>query len=144
MSFTNNYPFGEAIIKLVSSHRNYTSKQLRQIGLYTGQDIILGELLQKGTCTQNDLVREINVDHSTIAKSVSRLEKAGYIEKRQSELDKRATEISLTFEGKKIAENVEQIWKNVEKLTIKNLSETEKKLFLNTSEKIAINFEIDN
>ncbi|MBS1006710.1 winged helix-turn-helix transcriptional regulator [Levilactobacillus brevis] len=141
MDETNlDFPIGTSIIDLVISHRVLTTKKIRQIGLYPGQDLLLIELLRQDHRSQNELVRALNVDHSTIAKSANRLFKTGVIDSQKSAKDKRVTIISLTTKGRALAEQAAEIWRDVEQAVREELSPEDVALFITYAKKITATF----
>jgi DNA-binding MarR family transcriptional regulator len=131
----------KSIIVLAIAQRLYGSQKLRSIGLYPGQELILMELRENDCQSQNALTKALWVDHSTIAKSVHRLEKAGLVSKSRSEADKRATLISLTEAGKEAGEKAADIWRDMEYTACENLTDDEKKQFLSLTKKIVSSFQ---
>lgn len=140
MDINLDFPLGSSIINFVLSHRNLATKEIRKLGLYPGQDLILVELLRKDNRSQNELVKALCVDHSTIAKSVKRLLKAEIINAHKSTEDKRVTIISLTVKGKALAIQAAKVWNDVEKTAFKDFSPADIKEFMQYSQHIAKNF----
>lgn len=61
---------------------------------------ILFEIMTRGICIQNDIVKALHIDKSYLSRIIDRLCKKGIIEKKSSKHDKRAVEIMLTDQGK--------------------------------------------
>lgn len=135
----SQFPIEKAIINLITSYKNKVSKQMRPLGLYPGQDMILLELLKNDGVSQNKLVVELCVDHSTIAKSVNRMIKTDLVKTEKSQKDKRVTLVSLTKHGRDLAKQVEAVWGESERTATSGLSEEEQRLFIEMIEKIAKN-----
>ncbi|WP_412989447.1 MarR family winged helix-turn-helix transcriptional regulator [Pediococcus siamensis] len=140
MNVNLDFPLGTAIMDLVLSHRALTTKKIRKLGLYPGQDLVLLELLREDNRSQNELVKALCVDHSTIAKSVKRLLKSEVIRTNKSEKDKRVTIISLTSKGRQVATQAAEIWNEVEKTAFKNFSPEDAQTFIQFSKSISANF----
>src|SRR5687768_1136959 len=83
------FPISFSIFALARSHRALASQLIRETGLFPGQEIILMQLFQQDGQSQNSLGRTLRLDHSTIAKSVRRLEEAGLITRNRSDEDGR-------------------------------------------------------
>nr|WP_228733541.1 MarR family winged helix-turn-helix transcriptional regulator [Lactiplantibacillus pentosus] len=135
-----DFPLGTSIINLVVSHRLLTAEKIRQLGLYPGQDMVLIELLRKDHRSQNELVQALTVDHSTIAKSANRLQKAGIVSFEKSTADKRVTIISLTDKGRELATKAAAIWRDVEQTAFEDLSEEDVRFFIDYARKITTTF----
>ncbi|WP_280161053.1 MarR family winged helix-turn-helix transcriptional regulator (plasmid) [Priestia megaterium] len=140
---TNFYdcPVNNAILALVRSHRIEAANLLRELGLFPGQELMLMQLWTKDNQSQNSLGKMFRHDHSTIAKSVKRLEEAGLVTRSQSEEDKRVVIVSLTQAGRDLEGRVMDAWKNLERNTTKGISEEEQALFLTIVQKMVTNFE---
>lgn len=130
------YPISFAIFALARSHRMLAAQLIRDIGLFPGQEIMLMQLLQKDGQSQNSLGKTMRLDHSTVAKSVKRLEEAGFVTRIHSQVDKRVTIVSLTEYGHNIALKVIGAWGKLETLTAQVLTEEEKALFVKLSGQI--------
>jgi len=114
----------------VVSHRAITAQKIRKLGIYPGQDIMLLELLRRDHRSQTELVKTLQLDHSTVAKSARRLEQAEIVELSKSAKDKRVTLINLTAKGKAVAEQVAKIWDSIEHIAFEGFNENEVKQFM--------------
>ena len=135
----NEYPIAKAIVTLITSYKNLVTKRIRPLGLYPGQDMILLELFKNNNVSQNKLVTTLCVDHSTIAKSINRMTKAGLVTTSKSKEDKRITLVSLTNSGTEMAKKLHAILLEAEKSTTEGLSTEEQRLFLEMIGKISQN-----
>jgi DNA-binding MarR family transcriptional regulator len=70
-----------------------------------------------GSQTQTELQCFLRVDHSTIAKSLRRLEDGGIIAREASEQDRRAVNASLTTKGVALHKRLVEVWKRLEEST---------------------------
>ena len=68
-------------------------------GLTGPQLAVLRELSRSGTSTAGQLARRVHLSAATLTGIATRLERRGLIERRRSERDRRAVELSLTVEG---------------------------------------------
>lgn len=121
------YPVSFSIFELARSHRALAGQMLRDIGLFPGQEIMLLQLWDMDGQSQQSLGRAIGVDHSTVAKSVKRLEEAGLVTRTRSPEDGRVTLVWLTEAGRKLEPKVNSIWEKLEQITVNNLTESERK-----------------
>lgn len=94
------------------------------------------QLWQRDSQSQNSLSRSLRLDHSTIAKSVRRLEYAGLVTCSRSEEDRRVTLVLLTQAGREIESRVTQVWNKMEEITTESLSDEEKVQFVALAKKI--------
>lgn len=82
-------------------HRTQVQEIMESEGLFYGQLPILEVVHCLGCCTQKEIANKLKVTPPTVATSVKRLMKKGYLTKSIDENDQRNTLISITEEGKK-------------------------------------------
>src|SRR5258708_19633367 len=68
-----------AIFTLARAHRGFAAELLRDLGLHPGQELLLMQLLDRDGQTQSDLLDSVGLDHSTVSKSLARMQKAGLL-----------------------------------------------------------------
>lgn len=132
-----HYPVSFGIFALARSHKGLAAQLIRDTGLFPGQEIMLMQLFAQDHQSQNSLGRTLRLDHSTVAKSVRRLESAGLVTRSRSKEDGRVTIVSLTEAGRALEDQVNSAWSRVEQITTAVLSDEEKNLLLSLSQKIA-------
>lgn len=81
-------------------HRYRITLSLRSLNIYRGQPDILGYLLENGECSQKELAEHLEVSPASIATSLKRMSKSGFIERTEDEKDRRINRIRLTEPGK--------------------------------------------
>ncbi|MDI4643722.1 MarR family winged helix-turn-helix transcriptional regulator [Cohnella hashimotonis] len=136
ISAVTRFPVSFSIFSLARSHHRVAGQLLREAGLYPGQELVLMQLWQRDSQSQNSLSRSLRLDHSTIAKSVRRLEDAGLVSCSRSAEDKRVTLVSLTQAGREVESRVNEAWSKMEEITIENLNDEEKAQFVALAKKI--------
>lgn len=136
-SAVKHYPISFSIFALARSHKGLAAQLIRDTGLFPGQEIMLMQLYAQDHQSQNSLGRTLRLDHSTVAKSVRRLEDAGLVTRSRSKTDGRVTIVSLTEDGRALEDQVNNAWRQVEQITTTGLSDEEKDLLLSLSQKIA-------
>lgn len=93
---SSQFPVNFAIIEPVRYHRSMAANLLREIVLFPGQELLLMQLQHINHQSQNSLRKSLGINHTTVTKSVKRLEEAGLVVRKRSDLDKRVTIVSLT------------------------------------------------
>ncbi|QOS81901.1 winged helix-turn-helix transcriptional regulator [Paenibacillus sp. JNUCC31] len=141
ISAVNQFPLSFSIFSLARSHHRIAGQLLREAGLYPGQELVLMQLWHRDSQSQNSLSKSLRLDHSTIAKSVRRLDDAGLVTCSRSEEDKRVTLVSLTQTGREIESRVNQAWSKLEEITTEHLNDEEKVQFVALAKKIAVTLE---
>lgn len=111
---------------LARSHRAYAGELLRDLGLFPGQELLIMHLHDVGARTQTELQCFLRVDHSTIAKSLRRLEEAGIVTRKASAEDRRAVNASLTPKGIALHKRLVDAWKHLEATTVGALTQRDR------------------
>lgn len=105
-------PSTEQIFKeiiLLNFQKNYA--KLKEIGLYPGQEMILGYIIHHEGGIQNELVSHTKKKASTIAKAINRMEQAGYIYREKDTKDKRIYHLYTTHLGKMTYDKIAELKK---------------------------------
>lgn len=131
-----DYPVSFAIFALARSHRARAASMLADIGLFPGQEILLMQLAEKDGKPQKNLCDSIGLDHSTVAKSVGRLERDGLIERRKNAQDGRISEVHLTPKGREMTNAITRVWAELERQTVEGLSAEEQAQLMSAAKKI--------
>ena len=96
-------PFG-ALVSITSRGRFvFLNDRLRPMGLSAGQFPVLMLLYKEQNIMQETLVRHYHLDKGTIARSVRKLEDAGYIRRIVDPGNRRAVRLFLTKKGENAA-----------------------------------------
>ncbi|MFI6844230.1 MarR family winged helix-turn-helix transcriptional regulator [Kitasatospora sp. NBC_00085] len=132
-------PISHAIFRLARLHRMFAGQLLRRIGLHPGQELVMMHLWELGPQRQTDLVRLMDSDAATMTRTVQRLEQAGFVRRRPSPTDKRASLIEPTAASHALRREVEQSWSQLEDLVTAGLSADECTEALHTLERLEQN-----
>lgn len=119
-------PISSALIQLCRAHRKTAESKLNVIGLYAGQEAILLCLLKSNGLSQSDLTAQLGVDLSTTTKAITRLEKAGFVERRADPEDGRVSRVYVTAAGQRAEADIRRIWDEIEAQLTEGLSDTER------------------
>jgi len=125
-----------ALLRAAKAHKAVAATLLREIGLYPGQELLLMHLWDEDDRTQAELVRALTLDASTVTRMVVRLEERGVVRRRASSVDARAVIVSLTAHGRKVCEQVREVWAQIEDVTIAALTERQRADMLQSLRKI--------
>lgn len=136
-----DFPVSFAIFALARSHRARAASMLADIGLFPGQEILLMKLSEKDGEPQKALCDSIGLDHSTVAKSLNRLEKQGLIERRKCPEDGRISQTYLTDKGRAATTAIANVWAELERRTVAGLSADEQAQLIALVEKITAHME---
>lgn len=95
-------------------------------GCRGGQQFILTVLYRNGDMTQKDLLAKTTNTSASLSEMVSKLEAKGLIERTRVDKDRRQTLLSLTQEGRKQAQEVQESIGSFETQALSILSDKEK------------------
>ena len=87
---------------------------LDELGLYRGQPSMLRALWAGDGVTHSALAGQLNKSPATITKTVKRMEKAGFVERKPDPKDERLSRVYLTAVGRDVQAAVEQVWQDFE------------------------------
>ncbi|MFE5614362.1 MarR family winged helix-turn-helix transcriptional regulator [Streptomyces sp. NPDC056470] len=132
-------PVSHAIFRVARLHRMFAGQLLRRIGLHPAQELVMMHLWELGPQRQTDLVRLMDSDAATMTRTVQRLEQAGFVRRRPSPTDKRASLIEPTAASHALRREVEQIWSQLEELTTAGMTPDERAAALHTLERLEQN-----
>lgn len=132
-------PVSHAIFRLARLHRMFAGQLLRRIGLHPGQELVMMHLWELGPQRQADLVRLMDSDAATMTRTVRRLEQAGFVRRRPSPTDKRASLIEPTAASQALRREVERAWSRLEEISTAGLSDDERSEALRTLEQLEQN-----
>jgi DNA-binding MarR family transcriptional regulator len=130
------YPTSYGIFQLARTHRAYAAELLRVLDLHPGQELLIMALWEHGPQTQSQLVKIERLEHSTIAKSLSRMERAGLINRRQSKEHRRATIVSLTAKGRALHKKIDAVWSELERVSVASLDDDQRERLLHAMQTV--------
>lgn len=105
------------LVQVCRLHHFRTRVLLGKIGLYRGQPPALRALWEKEGLTHSELAERLHVRPATITKMIQRMERAGFVERRQDPEDQRISRVYLTQVGRAIREDVQKAWHETEEET---------------------------
>ncbi|MBL8157309.1 MAG: MarR family transcriptional regulator [Anaerolineae bacterium] len=120
---------GYLMTQICRGHRNRAQELLSELGLYTGQEILLMHLWEQDGRTQSELADLMCIQPATLTKSIDRMSQVGLIERRPDTEDGRVSRVYLRPEGRAMRESVEAVWRQVEAESFANLT-TEERILL--------------
>jgi DNA-binding MarR family transcriptional regulator len=98
---------------------------LDELGLYRGQPSTLRALWAGDGVTHSALASQLNKSPATITKTVKRMEKAGFVERKPDPRDERLSRVYLTTAGRDVQAAVEQVWQDFEVQAFAGFSDQE-------------------
>jgi DNA-binding MarR family transcriptional regulator len=98
---------------------------LDELGLYRGQPSTLRALWASDGVTHSALAHSLNKSPATITKTVKRMERAGFVERKPDPRDERLSRVYLTDAGRDVQAAVEEVWRSFEEQAFAGFSEEE-------------------
>ncbi|MCX5258900.1 MarR family winged helix-turn-helix transcriptional regulator [Streptomyces canus] len=130
-------PMSYAIFQLARAHRARAAAMLREMDLHPGQELLLMQLLDRDGQTQSELLESVGLDHSTVSKSLRRMQDAGLLVREPAAHDRRVMVVHLTDKGRAMREPIAAMWQALEETSALNLSAQQAESFVRTAYAIA-------
>lgn len=127
-------PVSHAVFRVARVTRTVIANLLRPLGLYPGQELVMMYLWDQGPLRQADLVRLTSSDAATMTRMIQRLEHAGFVRRSPSPEDKRAHLIEATPASRGLRRQIEEIWSQIEEITVGDLNEQQRATVLRVVE----------
>ena len=105
---------GHLLNKVCGLRHRRMHELLDELGLYHGQPAMLNALWPGDGLTHSALAGQLGKSPSTITKTVKRMEKAGFVERKPDPKDERLSRVYLTAAGRGVQAAVEQVWQDFE------------------------------
>ena len=103
------------IAQVCRRHYRRAHDLLETIGLYRGQPPLLHTLWKEDGRTHSELAERLHVRQATITKMITRMEEAGFVERRKDAQDRRVSRVYLTAAGRAIQERAQEALRQLEK-----------------------------
>jgi DNA-binding MarR family transcriptional regulator len=123
-------PISHAIFRVARLHKTLAGSHLRRTGRYPGQELVMMHLWDQGEQRQADLVKVLDSDAATMTRTIQRLERAGFVRRRPDPTDARASLIEPTPASSHLRTELDEIWKELERLTVGLLDPAEQRATL--------------
>jgi len=127
------------ILKIAREHRKTVEKRICSLGIHPSQHHFLMYIAKNGACTQNNIAEAMEISAATVAVSLKKLEKGGYIEKQISRTDGRSNLIALTGKGVDVVEQSKDMFEQVDREMFASFTEEEQQQFHDYMERVVNN-----
>lgn len=114
------------LINFAIKHRKIMQNYLDETGVYQAQHRLLMEISKNPNASQNDIAVSMDVSAATVAVSLKKLEKRGYIKRVMVEEDNRINNITITEKGNKVVKQSKQIFASADQKVFKGFTNEEK------------------
>ena len=137
LAVSRRAPVSFAVFALARAHRALAGRLLADLGLHPGQELLLMLLWERDGQSQRDLTRTIGLDHSTVVRSLQRLEASGLVTRARSVADGRLSVVFLTDRGRDLRAQTMAAWDELERRTVAGLTAEERSRFVALARTIA-------
>lgn len=117
-------------------HKIKTEEALDKLPSTPSQHKMLATIDQKKLDSQKSLSKELNISSAAVAVTLTKLEKANFIEKKQTPEDKRANGITITDAGKELLKTTKHAFQKMDEEFFKPLSDDELASFIEILRKL--------
>ncbi len=114
------------LIGFAMKHRKIMQQYLNETGVFHAQHRLLMEIYRNQNASQIDIARLMDVSAATVAVSLKKLQKGGYINKEMDEGDNRLNQITITDKGNRVIEQSKQIFEATDKRVFEGFTQEEK------------------
>lgn len=125
-------PIGETtgylLARACRAHRGSVGATLAEVGLHVGQEMVLSHLWRQDGLTPSELSDRLGVEPPTVTNMLSRMERAGLLERCRDSQDARCTRVRLTERGRELQEPVERRWRAVQERAFAGITAEEEAL----------------
>ncbi|WP_066715668.1 MarR family winged helix-turn-helix transcriptional regulator [Clostridium sp. Marseille-P299] len=104
------------------AHRRIVEQSLQETGVYRSQHQLLMYISRHLNQSQTEIAEGMEVTPATVAVSLKKLEKGGYIEKIVDENDNRFNKIEITEKGGTIVKDSIRIFQSIDKVMFQDFS----------------------
>lgn len=115
----------EKYMKINRLQRSVIERRLGKTGVYRSQHQILMFVADSPNVSQKEIAAKYGVSTATIAVSLKKLEKGGYIRRIVDEKDNRFNQICVTEKGRKMVDDSVETFRRIENRMFEGFSEEE-------------------
>lgn len=138
---TRNHKLVEKYIMTNKLHKMYLERELNKSGVYRSQHQILMYISRFPNASQKEIATRQHVSTATIAVSLKKMEKGGYISRVTDKDDNRYNQICITPKGRAVVEGSEKVFRKVENALFAGFTDEELNQFEDFLDKVRLNLE---
>ena len=114
------------LVRVAKAHRGLVAEGLAELGLHTGQELVLMQLWREDGLRHSDLAQRIGVAPPTVTKVLRGMDRTGLVTREADSQDARASRVWLTERGRSLREPVEGLWQAVERRVLRGVDRSER------------------
>lgn len=132
-----------SILKMISQiyrkTQMYLNEQMKQAGLTSGQAPFIMITCENGCMGQNKFCELLDMNKSTVAKMLQKLEEQGYVVRRESETDARSVDVYPTERAREVYPFLVQVGEDWSVQITEGMTEIERAIFFQMLERVSRN-----
>jgi MarR family transcriptional regulator, organic hydroperoxide resistance regulator len=128
-----------SLMQIFHAHFHYNFAKLEKVDMHPKQFPMLRLLFEYPGLNQREIAEKLNIKPPTVTVSIKRLEKAGYVERKQDEDNLRISRIFITDKGTQVMELGRKIIAEEEQTMLQGFTPEEKALLREYLERIKKN-----
>ena len=136
---SNGHSIGKWISIIYRYAQCYMTRELEPYNIGSGQFIFLGTLYREDGVHQETLAKKINIDKGTTARAIKKLEKEGYVVRKEDPEDRRAYKVFLTEKALEVKPEIFKILMNWTDILSKDLTRDEKEKVIELLQRMSKN-----
>lgn len=135
----NEMYIAKYISQLNRKAKSFVNKGVSKFGFKSGQIMFLIELYKEDGKSQEEISESLQIDKTTTAKAIRKLEEEGYVTRTKDKEDKRFNSIYLTDKSKELKDDIFVVFDEWHKRIGNCLTEEEELLLRKLLEKVCRN-----
>ncbi len=120
--------------RAIRTYRNFAQKRLREHGykITIDQWIVIRAILENRGIPQQELAEKAFKDNASITRIIELLVRSGYLQREVHSNDRRKTKLTVTEEGKRIIDDVQELVLQNRQTALEGISQDELELLNKT------------
>ncbi|RXJ86638.1 MarR family winged helix-turn-helix transcriptional regulator [Arcobacter sp. CECT 8985] len=139
MAFESDNIFGVLVANIRNHLKNNLEKILQEYEISAAQSIIIRRLCEKDNLTQKELAKDTYFKQPSLTLLIDKLEKKGFVERKNKKNDRRAFLICITQKGRDLEQVIKAGIKKVEGEALEGIDNDTKELIIQTLKKVYSN-----
>ncbi len=128
------------LMQILHSHMHYNFSKLEKVDMHPKQFPMLRLLFEYPGLNQREIAEKLNIKPPTVAVSIKRLEKTGYVARKQDESNLRISRIYITEKGAHVMKLGRKIIAEEEQMVLQDFTPEETALLREYLQRIKKNF----
>ncbi|MFE5321952.1 MarR family winged helix-turn-helix transcriptional regulator [Paenibacillus sp. NPDC056579] len=129
MEYNHSNALTHLMKHVLKLYRHNVDRLIQEYDVFPGQPPLLLRLSDKDGQMQKELANSMHIQPATLTVMITRMEKAGLVERKPDAEDQRVSRVYLTEKGRFAAGKVKEALRTIEEQCFRNFSPEEKLLF---------------